>query len=548
MHKGALRGGKIVLCFPPLGSPWEPRGVGRAPRPNVCSLCNSAKDRDVRHTKGCGLSHRCCHHPALRAPLLLGASPEKRRKDCHRKILLARSADLCLQRGWLAQCQEAGPGGLRRASVSLRSDLIKSGLRGFESRQASWILSIKSWVGGSSSSFMTITIQLTVSLSLWTPRRAHSPSDSPTGPSHSGHKLNYEAAECFPNGHPSSGGRESMGEPPAAARFGPGLRGISTQLQHCCLAQAKEHPADDYLQLQGSQESSQQRLHLLEPVITVSSAQGGLPVPWCHSSLADRFHKAKGMERTWEALCPRGQNHCRRQETWQRVGRARLWADWVHTLVPSLITWAASRTWYLLCVCVSNYINDHHAACACRLTVNSRVYTWKMLGTDYIWLCYTAVRNLESERPLSLNLKIIPGRVIEGLSFFICKMGCSSLSHMAVARVKCDTAVTMQCKRPDLPLESSPSLRLKRPGNCPEAQCTGPGLLRLQSTAILSLAQTQVYSCSSDALAYSASCPGTPEFRLQGRNHTSMTMNCNTREIYLPLRADHTSQFIFNSH
>lgn len=34
-------------------------------------------------------------------------------------------------------------------------------------------------------------------------------------------------------------------------------------------------------------------------------------------------------------------------------------------------------------------------------------------------------------------------------------MGCSSLSHMAVARVKCDTAVTMQCKRPDLPLESS---------------------------------------------------------------------------------------------
>lgn len=34
-------------------------------------------------------------------------------------------------------------------------------------------------------------------------------------------------------------------------------------------------------------------------------------------------------------------------------------------------------------------------------------------------------------------------------------MGCLSLSHMAVARVKCDTAVTMQCKRPDLPLESS---------------------------------------------------------------------------------------------
>ena len=42
-------------------------------------------------------------------------------------------------------------------------------------------------------------------------------------------------------------------------------------------------------------------------------------------------------------------------------------------------------------------------------------------------------------------------QVTEGLNFLICKMGCLSLSH----RIKCDSAVTMQCKRPDLPLEGS---------------------------------------------------------------------------------------------
>ena len=94
-------------------------------------------------------------------------------------------------------------------------------------------------------------------------------------------------------------------------------------------------------------------------------------------------------------------------------------------------------------------------------------------------------------------------------------MGCLSLSHMAVARIKRDTAVTMQCKRPDLPLEGSHhwdsrdqeaapgSVHWAWPLAAPEHSCsfTGPN--------------SGYHSCSSDAVAYSASCPGTPEFRLQ---------------------------------
>lgn len=129
--------------LPTLGSPENPEGRRHQDQMFVaCAILLRTEMSDTQ--KAVAFSHRCCHHPALRAPLLLGASPEKGRKDCHRKILLARSADLCLQRAGWHNAREAGPGGLRRASVSLRSDLVKSGLRGFESRQASWILSIKS--------------------------------------------------------------------------------------------------------------------------------------------------------------------------------------------------------------------------------------------------------------------------------------------------------------------------------------------------------------------------------------------------------------------
>lgn len=64
----------------------------------ACAILLRTEMSDTQ--KAVAFSQRCCHHPALRAPLLLGASPEKGKKDCDRKIALARSAE-----SWLAQRQ-----------------------------------------------------------------------------------------------------------------------------------------------------------------------------------------------------------------------------------------------------------------------------------------------------------------------------------------------------------------------------------------------------------------------------------------------------------
>ena len=106
---------------------------------------------------------------------------------------------------------------------------------------------------------------------------AHSPSDSPTGPSYSGHKLNCKQLNVFQAATPSSGGRNQWSEQPAApAGFGPGLRGDFHTAATLLPSSGQGAPCDDYLRLQGARGSSQQELHLLEPVL-LSSAQGGLP-------------------------------------------------------------------------------------------------------------------------------------------------------------------------------------------------------------------------------------------------------------------------------
>ena len=92
------------------------------------------------------------------APLLSGASPEREERAATGGSLWGALPSHGRARPWLhTWCpagrwrpgeREAGPGCLRRTSVSLRSDLVESGSRGLESRRASWVLSIWLWQGG----------------------------------------------------------------------------------------------------------------------------------------------------------------------------------------------------------------------------------------------------------------------------------------------------------------------------------------------------------------------------------------------------------------
>lgn len=157
----------------------------------------------------------------------------------------------------------------------------------------------------------------------------------------------------------------------------------------------------------GSQGEFSTRAPLTGASPPVSSAQGGLP-DTLMSQLSSRccdFTRQKvwnGHERP----------SVQRPESLQTTGNMaeweghRLWADWVHTLVPSLITWAASRTWYLLCVCVSNYINDHHAACLAGWQWIAEFIHEKCLALITSRSCVTRQLRLGIRKTLSLNLRL----------------------------------------------------------------------------------------------------------------------------------------------
>ena len=161
--------------------------------------------------------------------------------------------------------------------------------------------------------------------------------------------------------------------------------GISTQLQHCCPAQAKEHRA---MTTFGCREPG--------GVLNKSStywSQSSFPVPregsqipWCHSSLADAAisqGKRCGTDMRGPLLGT--------SESLETTGKMaewkghRLWADlgslWFHLWSPGQLQALGT-----CCVCVSIYINDHHAACLAGWQwIAEFIHVKCLVGTDYIW-------------------------------------------------------------------------------------------------------------------------------------------------------------------
>lgn len=98
--------------------------------------------------------------------------------------------------------------------------------------------------------------------------------------------------------------------------------------------------------------------------------------------------------------------------------------------------------------------------------------------------------------------------------------------------------------------EGFTSLRLQRLENCSSLTPTKSGLFQPQSRAVLSLAQTHVslmfLRCSGQTREHPVL-----ELLRSGfgkKSYFHLDDDCSTRETQLPFRADHASQFTFNSH
>ena len=170
--------------------------------------------------------------------------------------------------------------------------------------------------------------------------------------------------------------------------------GISTQLQHCCPAQAKEHRA---MTTSGCREPG----GVLNKSSTYWSQSSfpapreGSQIPWCHSSLADAAisqGKRCGTDMrgpllgTTESLETTG-----KMAEWKGH---RLWAD-LGSHSGSIFDHLGSFKHLVPALCLCLHLYKWPSCClSCRLTVNSRVYTCKMLG--WHWLHLEAVLNSKS--------------------------------------------------------------------------------------------------------------------------------------------------------